>query len=97
MASAEKLSASQINIQGHLQFSVILTLRKQVEQLLNACSGDVEIDFSGVLSADSSALSFWLCCQRYAEQKGLSLTAANVPVQMQSFAGLVGLNNQLCN
>ena len=97
MATAEKFSDKQILLQGKLLFSVIVTLRKQIELMLESCSGEIDIDFSGITSVDSSALSFWLCCQRFAEKKGIVLNPINVPVEMQSFAGLVGLDNQLCD
>lgn len=95
MATAERVSEQLIALQGELKFGFITALRKQVEQMLANCSGEIEIDFAKVSASDSSALSFWLCCQRFADGNQLVLKPLNVPSEMSSFARLVGLNNQL--
>lgn len=85
----------QVNISGALTFANIMSIRHDVETMLNGLSGVVHIDFSGVTRVDSSSLSLWLCILRLAEVSGLQLKPHNVPEEMSSIAGLVGLGQYL--
>lgn len=93
MATATLTADQTISLVGELKFPVIMPLRKQVERLLSNLEGEVVIDFAGVKGVDSSALSFWLCCQRFAQRTDAQLSAVNVPTDMQGIAQLVGLDN----
>jgi len=93
MAKATLNADQVIELIGELKFPVITPLRKQVEKLLAGLEGEVKIDFAGVTGVDSSALSFWLCCQRFAQGKNMQLSTLNVPAEMQGIAQLVGLDN----
>ncbi|PIE24003.1 MAG: hypothetical protein CSA60_03750 [Neptuniibacter caesariensis] len=94
MATASQ-SGQRIILEGKLQFPVIFQLRKKVESMLSLMSGVVEVDFQKVVSVDSSSLSFWLCCLRYAQGRGIQLQALNIPEDMQSIIKLVGLDDQI--
>lgn len=85
----------RITLSGELKFPVIVEVRSQLERLLKGVSGAVQIDFSEVHASDSSALSLWICCQRFAETLGVEVTPANVPEDMLEFARVVGLDGQL--
>ncbi|MCO4759198.1 MAG: STAS domain-containing protein [Oceanospirillaceae bacterium] len=87
----ERTGDMALQLSGVLKFSDITAIREKVDQLLGEMSGEVSIDFSGVSQVDSSALSLWLCSMRRAESLGLTLKPVNVPSEMQSIAGLVGL------
>lgn len=93
MATASIKSAQLIAIEGELKFPVIMKLRKQVESLLADLNGSAQVDFAAVTAVDSSALSFWLCCLRFAKRNQLQLEAINLPVEMQGIAKLVGLED----
>ncbi|WP_415906064.1 lipid asymmetry maintenance protein MlaB [Neptuniibacter sp. QD72_48] len=93
MATASIKSAQLIAIEGELKFPVIMQLRKQVESLLSGLNGTAQIDFAAVTAVDSSALSFWLCCLRFAKRNKLELEPINLPVEMQGIAKLVGLED----
>lgn len=84
-----------IQLSGELKFPVIVQLRKQLEEILKTVSGSVQVDFSGVTSSDSSALSLWMCCLRYADLVGAKIEPINVPEEMAAFAHLVGLDKHL--
>lgn len=90
-ATITQKSDNQLLVSGELKFPVIVELRKQAEALLAKMDGSAAVCFSQVTAVDSSALSFWLCCQRFAAEKALNLTAQEVPEDMLQFATLVGL------
>jgi len=93
--AVERVSADQINISGALTFANIMRIKQDVESSLANLSGAVSIDFAGVTKVDSSSLSLWLCILRLAEALGLQLKPQNVPEEMSSIAGLVGLGQYL--
>lgn len=93
--SVERAGEDEIRLSGELRFADIMAIRKKLDQFLDKMSGEVVIDFSGVTRVDSSALSLWMCGLRHAETLGITLRSANVPAEMQSIAGLVGLNQCL--
>ena len=88
-------SEGVITLTGELKFPVIVQLRKELESILKSVTGSVQIDFSEVLASDSSALSLWMCCLRYAESVGAEIEPINVPGEMIEFAKLVGLEKHL--
>jgi len=84
-----------IQLSGELKFPVIVQLRSQLEYILRSASGVVQIDFSAVSDSDSSAVSLWLCCLRYAKSVGVEIEPINIPEDMMAFARLVGLDKHL--
>ena len=82
---------NQLLVSGKLKFAVIVDLREQTEALLQQMNGKITLSFAEVSAVDNSALSFWMCCQRFAAEHSLSLEAQDVPEEMQQFASLVGL------
>lgn len=94
MADVQQVEEGLIGIKGELVFPEIMKARKQVEQLLAANSGVVNVDFAQVTTVDSSALSFWFCCLRYSSKIGVTLHAINLPKEMVGIAELVGLEKQ---
>lgn len=93
--SVERAGENEVRLTGELRFVDIMSIRKTLDQLLSKMKGDVVVDFSGVTRVDSSALSLWMCGLRRAEALNITLKPANVPDEMQSIAGLVGLNQCL--
>lgn len=93
--SVERAGENEVRLTGELRFADIMTIRKSLDQLLASMKGDVVVDFSGVTRVDSSALSLWMCGLRRAESLSINLKSANVPAEMQSIAGLVGLSQCL--
>lgn len=93
--SVERAGESEVCLTGELRFANIMSIRKSLDQLLGKMEGDVVVDFSGVTRVDSSALSLWMCGLRRAGSLNITLKPANVPAEMQSIAGLVGLSQCL--
>lgn len=89
------INGQSIQLSGELKFPTIVKLRREVENLLDSMSGAVTVDFSEVSRVDSSALSFWLCCLRFSEKKGMQLQALNMPNEMQGIVRLVGLDDKI--
>ncbi len=86
-------SDGRILLSGDLVFSRATALRWQLEKLIGQSQGRVLVDFEHVERVDSSALSLWLCLERYAEPRGVELVALNVPDELHSIARLAGLTD----
>ncbi len=85
-------SPDALMLSGDLIFATAEKARQMTESCLAELAGRVVMDFTGVARVDSSALAFWLSCQRLAEQKGLTLEARHFPDEMVQMAELVGLS-----
>ena len=85
----------ELSVEGDLLFSTVVSKRDALLNQLNSLTGQCRLDMSAVGRVDSSALSLWLCCQRFAKAKSLSLEVVNVPSELLSIAKLVGFNDQL--
>lgn len=94
MAAVEQ-DGQTIRLKGDLLFATIVPIRARVMTQIQAASSALTVDFSAVERVDSSALSFWLCCEREAKKSGITLEAVQVPKDMMSIARLVGLQNNL--
>lgn len=88
-------AGNDVRVSGELRFVDIMSIRHELDQLLGSMNGEVVVDFSGVTRVDSSALSLWMCGLRRADELGITLKPINVPAEMQSIAGLVGLSQCL--
>ncbi|MFW1677951.1 STAS domain-containing protein [Pontibacter sp. JAM-7] len=95
MAEVQLQEKNCLALQGPLRFSDIVPLQQQAERLLSGLQGEVRVDFSEVTTVDSSALSFWLCCQRKSRELGVAIQAVAVPDELLSIARLVGLDHEL--
>lgn len=93
--SVERAGENEVRLSGELRFADIMAIRKDLDRLLDTMSDEVVVDFDGVNWVDSSALSLWLCGLRHAEAMNIRLKPINVPDEMQSIAGLVGLSQCL--
>lgn len=94
MSKGDSASA-ELTVEGDLLFSTIVSKRDTLLEQLKGLTGQCCIDFGKVGRVDSSALSLWLCCQRFAKAKSLSLEVINLPSDMLSIAKLVGIDDQL--
>lgn len=92
-ATVEVREPEGLALKGDLRFATVTSVRERLEQLIATGNTHCVVDFSGVTSADSSALSLWLCCQREAERHGVRLEARKVPKELMSIARLVGLDS----
>lgn len=95
MTKVEQSATGVIALNGELLFGTIMTVKAEVESLLQQQNGDCTLDFSGVTRVDSSALALWLSCSRLAVRKGITLRASGIPHDMESIADLVGLDGAL--
>ncbi|WP_271273439.1 STAS domain-containing protein [Aliamphritea hakodatensis] len=80
-------------LSGDLIFATAEHARQVTEARLAERTGRVVMDFSEISRVDSSALAFWLSCQRLAERNDLSLEALHFPDEMVQMAELVGLSS----
>ncbi|NVK44128.1 MAG: STAS domain-containing protein [Oceanospirillaceae bacterium] len=92
-ASVELREPDGISLRGDLRYATVTSIRERMEQLIATGSRRCVVDFTGVKSVDSSALSLWLCCQREAERQDVTLVARQVPDDLMSIARLVGLES----
>ncbi|MFC6669481.1 STAS domain-containing protein [Marinobacterium aestuariivivens] len=92
-AFVEVREPDQLRLSGDLRFATVVAIRERLEQLIATGSPTCVVDFSAVKSADSSALSLWLCCRREAQRQGVVLEAREVPAELMSVARLVGLEH----
>jgi len=92
-ATVEVLEAQGVALGGELRFATVTTVRERLERLIATGESPCVVDFSAVKSADSAALSLWLCCQREAQERDIRLEARNVPEELLSIARLVGLEH----
>lgn len=93
MSKAEELTPTVV-VEGDLLFSTVVPKRESIVQQLQHLSGRCYLDFAKVGRVDSSALSLWLCLQRYAQSCSISLVVINLPEEMLSIAKLVGIDDQ---
>ncbi|MFY0655198.1 lipid asymmetry maintenance protein MlaB [Neptunomonas sp.] len=83
----------RIFIQSDLLFSSVIAVREAAEKAISDAQADCVIDFSRVNQADSSALSFCLCCMRLAKRLNKTLAFECLPADMASISDLVGLDH----
>lgn len=95
MTKVEQSEPGVLTLQGDLLFSTVAPLRSRIEALLEQQVERCTLDFSAVARVDSSALSLWLACRRFAAPRNLTLQARGIPAEMQSIAHLVGLDQVL--
>lgn len=84
-----------ISVEGDLLFSTVVAKRTALLSQLQKAQGPCQLDFSAVGRVDSSALSLWFCCERFAVDRGIELTAINIPEDLLSIARLVGVEDNL--
>ncbi len=92
-ATVEVRDPEGVALSGDLRFSTVNEVRERLERLVATGMPCCVVDFKAVTSADSSALSLWLCCQREAQERNIRLEARNVPEKLLSIARLVGLEH----
>lgn len=92
-ATVEIREPEGVVLRGDLRFATVTAVRDRLERLIATGDSHCTIDFTGVKSVDSSALSLWLCCQREAQRHGVTLEARRVPRELLSIARLVGLES----
>ncbi|MGB0732537.1 MAG: STAS domain-containing protein [Pontibacterium sp.] len=80
-----------VRLEGEILFSSVAQLAADVEPMIAASQSDVTVDFSAITRVDSSALTFWLHCLRYAKKSGINVYASALPKSMLSIAELVGI------
>lgn len=85
---------TEIAIEGDLLFSTVVSKRDVLLDQLKGLQGTVRLNLSAVSRVDSSALSLWLCCQRFAKSQSLILELVNAPDELRSIAQLVGIDEQ---
>lgn len=84
-----------IVVEGDLDFSTVLHLRRQGEQMIRDSGDDVVVSFSGVTSSGSAAVSLMLCWLRAAKQGGQGICFQCVPDLLRSIIDVSGLSSAL--
>lgn len=90
-----ELNNQVLSVTGDVAVDQVVTLRKEGEKLIGTAANSLIIDLSGLETAHSVILSMLLCWQRYARQKGLSLTFQGVSDRLASLAALGSIDEQL--
>jgi len=93
MTAQVEVSGDVILLKGDLLFSTILSVRETLTKVVTETDQAWVVDFAGVRRVDSSAVSLWLCLQRAARGRQLSLKAVNIPAELHSIVSLVGLEH----
>jgi len=93
-ATVERLDAQQLTLSGELTFRTVVTLRDQLEAQLRGVSGQQSISLAGITRADSSALSLWLCLQRWAHCQQVELQVIDIPEDIRALGRLVGMDRR---
>ncbi|UCC56535.1 MAG: STAS domain-containing protein [Gammaproteobacteria bacterium] len=75
---------------GKLGFTTVSGLLKSTPRSFSA-NGDIKLDLSGVVRADSAGLALLVEWLRDFERNGRSIEFLNMPGQMQSIARVCGL------
>lgn len=88
----EQTAPDCIALSGNLVFATALAARRELFRQLEQCDAQCRVDWSGVQRVDSSALSLWLSCLRFAAGRKQTLTLVSPPEGVVSIAGLVGLS-----
>jgi phospholipid transport system transporter-binding protein len=77
-------------LEGNLGFSTVSGLLKDTPRSFSA-SGDIKLDLSGVVRADSAGLALLVEWLREFERGNRSIEFLNMPEQMRSIAHVCGL------
>ncbi len=95
VTTVEQAQNGVLKLKGDLLFSTVVPLRKEILAWLERQSSRCVLDFTDTGRVDSSALALYLVCERAARRQGLDLCVKNLPADMASIAGLVGLDEVL--
>ena len=87
-----RIDDSCLQISGDLTFRNVVLVREQLEQLLAVASGEQVISLANIGRVDSSALSLWLCVQRWARERQLVLLITDMPDEVRALGRLVGMD-----
>jgi phospholipid transport system transporter-binding protein len=90
----EDLGNNNWQLSGDLIFGTVAGL-VNVPDFGDQHGGIIRIDLAGVTRAESVGLALLLEWQRVAEARGISIAYVNMPAQMQSIAGVCGLEEIL--
>ncbi len=93
-AEVKRLDAHQLTLAGELTFRTVVTVRNMLETELRGAIGHQIISLADVGPADSSALSLWLCLQRWARCQQVELQVVDVPDDIKALGRLVGMDRR---
>ena len=96
-ATVKRLDGQQLVLSGELTFRTVVTVRDGLESELRDVSGQQYISLAGVTQADSSALSLWLCLQRWARCQNIELQVVDIPDDIRALGRLVGMDSRWAN
>ena len=91
-ATVTRIDDQRLQITGDLTFRTVMQVRAQLEQQLADARGEQLISLANIDRVDSSALSLWLCIQRWARLRQLTLQAIDLPDDVRALGRLVGMN-----
>lgn len=89
-----RIDTSRLQISGDLTFRTVMPVRQQLETLLAGVSGEQVISLANIGRVDSSALSLWLCIQRWARDRHLTLQVTDMPDEVRALGRLVGMERR---
>ncbi|MCV6591079.1 MAG: STAS domain-containing protein [Marinobacterium sp.] len=81
-----------LEVSGMLTFRTVMAVRTRLEDALADAKGPQQICLRGVIRSDSSALSLWLCLQRWARDRELRLDVIDLPDELRALGRLAGMD-----
>ena len=94
-AEIRSVGPDDIRVSGDLNFTSVLGLRYQGELLIAEAPGSLSVDFSGVNSSGSAAVSLMMCWLRTARAQGKTVRFTGVPELLQRIIAVSGLAEHL--
>lgn len=94
-APTVELDGLVLRVAGEVDADSVVTLRNRGEQLINAASGPLTVDLSGLVTAHSVVLSMLLCWHRLALKNQTELSFDGASDRLRSLAALSNLHDQI--
>lgn len=84
-----------LRVQGDLNFTTVLGVRRTGEKLIANATGSIEVDFSGVHDSGSAAVSLIMCWLRAACRADKSICFTGLPDLLKRIIAVSGLSEHL--
>lgn len=94
-AQVDAVAPGQLKVQGELDFSTVLKVRRAGEQLIAVGPETIEVDFSGVHASGSAAVSLMMCWLRAACRDSKAIHFTGLPEPLQRVIAVSGLSEHL--
>lgn len=90
-----RIEGSTLHLSGDLDFSNVMSLYRQSLKLFSSGVPVIQVDFSGLASANSVALALMINWMRLAKKSSKTICLKNISQEMMSLANAAGLDKVL--